>query len=79
MRDVTIGYINLAVIDFERSIAFYRDVLGLPLLFSDEKFQFASFRAGAIRFAVVGGPETDVVISIGTSYSRTSLKVSDPF
>jgi lactoylglutathione lyase len=58
MRDVTIGYINLAVIDFERSIAFYRDVLGLPLLFSDEKFQFASFRAGAIRFAVVGGAES---------------------
>ena len=58
MRDVGIGYINLAVVDFERSIAFYRDVLGLPLLFSDEKFQFASFRAGAIRFAVVGGPES---------------------
>ena len=58
MRDVTIGYINLSVIDFARSVAFFRDVLRLPLLFSDEKFQFAAFRAGAIRFAVVGGPES---------------------
>ena len=57
MQDAAIGYINLAVIDFERSVAFYRDVLGLPLLFIDEKFQFASFRAGAIRFAVVGGTD----------------------
>ena len=58
MKDVRIGYINLAVTDFERSVAFYRDVLGLALLFTDEKFQFASFRTGAIRFAIVGGAES---------------------
>jgi predicted enzyme related to lactoylglutathione lyase len=58
MKDVIIGYINLAVTDFDRSLAFYRDVLGLPLLLIDEKFQFAQFSAGAVRFAVVGGPDS---------------------
>jgi lactoylglutathione lyase len=55
MRDAKIGYITLGVIDWQRSIAFFRDVIGFPLLFSDEKFEFASFKAGDIRFAVVGG------------------------
>ena len=58
MTDATIGYINLAVTDFDRSLAFYRDLLALPLLFVDDKFQFAAFRAGHVRFAVVGGAES---------------------
>lgn len=58
MQNPTIGYINLAVTDFDRSLAFYRDVLGLPLQFVDDKFQFAAFGAGQVRFAVVGGPDS---------------------
>ena len=58
MKDVSIGYINLAVTDFARSRAFYRDVLGLPELFVDDKFQFAAFSAGGVRFAVVGGADS---------------------
>jgi predicted enzyme related to lactoylglutathione lyase len=54
----TIGYINLAVRDYARSVAFYRDVLGLPLLLEDSQFEFAQFDAGTVRFAVVGGPES---------------------
>jgi lactoylglutathione lyase len=52
----TIGYINLAVRDHARAVAFYRDVLGLPLLVEDATFEFAQFDAGTVRFAVVGGP-----------------------
>lgn len=55
MKDAVIGYITLGVIDYQRSIAFFRDVIGFPLLISDEKFQFARFQAGSITFAVVGG------------------------
>jgi len=55
MDNPIIGYITLGVIDYQRSIAFFRDVIGFPLLFSDDKFQFASFRAGPVRFSVVGG------------------------
>ena len=53
----TIGYVNLGVLDFPRAVAFYRDTLGLALKFSDEKFQYASFAAGGVSFAVVGGDE----------------------
>ena len=50
-----IGYVTLGVIDWQRSLAFFRDVIGFPLLFSDEGFQFARFDAGGVTFAVVGG------------------------
>ena len=55
MHKPVIGYITLGVIDFQRSVAFFRDVVGFPLLFVDEKFAFARFDAGDITFAVVGG------------------------
>jgi predicted enzyme related to lactoylglutathione lyase len=58
MTDASIGYINLAVTDFARSLGFYRDVLALPQLLIDDKFQFAQFDAGGVRFAVVGGAES---------------------
>jgi predicted enzyme related to lactoylglutathione lyase len=58
MTDAAIGYINLAVTDFARSLGFYRDVLALPQLLIDDKFQFAQFDAGGVRFAVVGGAES---------------------
>jgi lactoylglutathione lyase len=50
-----IGYVTLGVIDYQRSLAFFRDVIGFPLLYSDDGFTFARFDAGAITFAVVGG------------------------
>jgi len=56
----TIGYINLGVLDFPRAVAFYRDVIGFTLQFSDESFQYARFSAGGVLFAVVGGPEVKV-------------------
>lgn len=55
-----IGYVNLGVLDFSRAVAFYRDVIGLPLLFSDESFQYARFQAGGTTFAVVGGEEIKI-------------------
>ena len=55
MKNPVIGYITLGVVDFERSVAFFRDVIGFPLLFSDEKFKFARFQSGGTLFSVVGG------------------------
>jgi len=55
MDNPVIGYITLGVVDYKRSIAFFRDVIGFPLLISDEAFQFARFQAGDVTFAVVGG------------------------
>ena len=51
-----IGYINLHVRDVDREVAFFRDVVGLELQFSDPSFHFARFDAG-IGFAVAGGGE----------------------
>ena len=59
MDNPVIGYVTLGVSDYQRSIAFFRDVIGFPLLVSDDQFQFARFQAGGITFAVVGGPGAD--------------------
>ncbi len=50
-----IGYINHHVHDFERGVAFFRDVVGLELQFSDASFNYARFDAGTVSFAVASG------------------------
>ena len=52
-----IGYINLHVKDVEQEVAFFRDVVGLELQFSDPGFHFARFDGGSVGFAVAGGGE----------------------
>ena len=52
-----IGYINLHVKDFAACVAFYRDVIGLPMTFADESFHFARFAGGGVSFAVAGDPD----------------------
>jgi predicted enzyme related to lactoylglutathione lyase len=52
---VRIGYVNHHVHDANSAIAFFRDVVGLPLQFSDESFHYARFDAGAVSFAVASG------------------------
>jgi len=51
-----VGYINLHVRDVEREVAFFRDVVGLEVLFSDPSFHYTRFDAG-IGFAVNSGGE----------------------
>ena len=52
-----IGYVNHHVHDFNGAVAFFRDVVGLPLQFSDDSYHYARFDAGGISFAVASGPE----------------------
>jgi MOSC domain-containing protein YiiM/predicted enzyme related to lactoylglutathione lyase len=47
-----IGYVNLYVTDLERSLAFFRDTLGTPVHFADEKFGYASLDTGAVRMGL---------------------------
>ena len=56
---VRIWYVTVYVRDFERALAFYRDVLGLPLRFADEKFGFASFATPGAGFTLAKVDETD--------------------
>ena len=48
-RSPGIGQLHITVSDLETSVAFYRDVLGLPHLFTVEGQPMAFFQAGAVR------------------------------
>jgi catechol 2,3-dioxygenase-like lactoylglutathione lyase family enzyme len=52
-----VGQIHISVTDLDRSVAFYRDVLGLPLLFQVPGQSMAFFAAGDVRL-YLGVPES---------------------
>jgi lactoylglutathione lyase len=56
--DCRIGYVNIGVRDLERSVAFYRDVLGFQLIYSAPDFHYAAFDLAGLRFAIAAA-ETD--------------------
>ena len=51
LSDATIGQVMIPVDDFDRGVAFYRDILGLPHIFSAPP-QMAFFHCGAVRLLV---------------------------
>ena len=51
LSDASIGQLLIPVEDFDRGVAFYRDVLGLPFLFAAPP-QMAFFMCGAVRLLV---------------------------
>jgi methylmalonyl-CoA/ethylmalonyl-CoA epimerase len=51
LADAKIGQLLIPVEDFERGIAFYRDVLGIPFLFAAPP-QMAFFECGGVRLLV---------------------------
>ena len=56
---VRLWYTTVYVRDFARALAFYRDVLGLPLRFADETFGFASFATAGAGFTIAKVDEGD--------------------
>ena len=51
MTDLKLGYVNFFVSDFERSLEFFRDRLGLKVATEDGDFGYASFETGRVRMA----------------------------
>ena len=51
LADATVTQLLIPIEDFARGVAFYRDVLGLPLLFAAPP-QMAFFQCGAVRLLV---------------------------
>lgn len=49
---VRVWYATVYVRDFERALRFYRDKLGMPLRFADEKNGFASFATPGAGFSI---------------------------
>ena len=56
LANATISQLLIPIANFERGVAFYRDVLGLPLLFAAPP-QMAFFRCGTTRLLVGVIPE----------------------
>lgn len=54
LSNATIGQLLIPIDDFDHGVAFYRDVLGLPLLFAAPP-QMAFFMCGTVR-VLVGVP-----------------------
>jgi predicted enzyme related to lactoylglutathione lyase len=52
-----LGQIHVSVTDLDRSVAFYRDVLGIPLMFRVPGQPMAFFRSGQVRL-YLGVPES---------------------
>jgi catechol 2,3-dioxygenase-like lactoylglutathione lyase family enzyme len=59
-------YVNVFVSDLQRAVALFRDTLGLPLQFADEKSGYASFAPQGVRMGVArveaGSPEAQTMI-----------------
>ncbi len=51
LADATVAQLLIPVDDFDKGVAFYRDVLGLPFLFAAPP-QMAFFKCGAVRLLV---------------------------
>jgi predicted enzyme related to lactoylglutathione lyase len=54
----TIGQIHVSVTDVDRSVAFYRDVLGIPFLFRVPGQPMAFFDCDGVRL-YLGAPESE--------------------
>jgi predicted enzyme related to lactoylglutathione lyase len=53
-----LGQIHISVTDVDRSVAFYRDVLGIPHLFTVSGQPMAFFASGDVRL-YLGRPESE--------------------
>jgi catechol 2,3-dioxygenase-like lactoylglutathione lyase family enzyme len=64
-----IGQIHVSVSDVDRSVEFYRDVLGLPFLFRVPEQPMAFFHCDGVRL-YLGAPESEAFRSRATLYFR---------
>lgn len=64
-----VAQIHISVRDIDRAVAFYRDVLGIPLLFQVPGQPMAFFASGDVRL-YLGVPESEEFASRCTLYFR---------
>jgi predicted enzyme related to lactoylglutathione lyase len=64
-----LAQLHVSVTDIDRSVAFYRDVLGVPFLFQVPTQPMAFFQAGEVRL-YLGRPETPEFASKVVLYFR---------
>ena len=73
-----VGYVTVGVRDLDRALAFYRDVLGLELMYSAPEFSYAAFKLGDLRFAIAAA-EVDAFTGQppGNRHTGIGLMVDD--
>jgi methylmalonyl-CoA/ethylmalonyl-CoA epimerase len=71
LSNASIGQLLIPVDNFERGMAFYRDVLGLPFLFAAPP-QTAFFMCGAVRLLVGVPPAGESAVRSATIYFRVT-------
>lgn len=57
-----LSQVRLLVKNFDKSVAFYRDVMEIPLGFFEEKMQFASFKTGETKIEIFSNENMAEVI-----------------
>jgi lactoylglutathione lyase len=53
VRIMKLSQIRLMVKDFNKSVAFYKDVMEFPVVMIEEKMQYASFNTGEIKLELL--------------------------
>jgi lactoylglutathione lyase len=77
-----LSQVRLLVQNFDKSVAFYRDVMEFPLVFSSKEMQFASFNTGETKIEIFSSENMADVIgennlpTDGTSRSKFLLTFS---
>ena len=59
--EIGTGYVNIFVSNFQQSLDFYQATLGLPLIFADEEFRYASFATPGAQLAIVETDQRELV------------------
>lgn len=65
----SIGQVHISVTDIDRAVSFYRDTLGMPLLFQVPGQPMAFFQCGDVRL-YIGVPESEEFRSKSVHYYR---------
>lgn len=75
---VRVGYANIYVSDLGKAVDFYHGLLGLPLLFRDDDFNYARLDAGPIHVGVAAvPPDADNFASLVGRQTGIGLVVDD--
>lgn len=67
LSNATVAQVMIPVEDFDRGVSFYRDVLGIPLLFAAPP-QMAFFMCGTVRL-LVGAVPTGQEHNVGPRFT----------
>jgi len=59
--EIGTGYVNIFVSNFQKALDFYQAQLGLPLIFADEEFRYASFATPGAQLAIVETDQSELV------------------